>query len=279
MAPFLLPEEERSANITAWRTFWRSKPGQDLQDRIQKSAARYGFAKDAFTPFLDMTRRDSFPGFTDVPLLKQLSERFISHPKGLVRVFTFFPEEPFYMQHFHRLTQKYPGSFIFSETEFAQRFSASINQEAARLAGYALLLLGLVAVFFMRRVRFILIALSAAVSCVLAVAALFGFWGAPLTAPALVALMIAVGLSIDYGVFMLYSLQHHIDTGSAKAIVISAATTLIGALSLLAARHPALFSIGVSLSTGLGVGWLCAETVVPALYRLYGLDSSEPKHA
>ena len=93
---------------------------------------------------------------------------------------------------------------------------------------------------FLRRVRFILIALSAAVSCVLAVAALFGF-GCTLTAPALVALMIAVGLSIDYGVFMLYSLQHSIDTGTAKAISISAATTLIGALSLLAARHPAFF--------------------------------------
>ena len=105
------------------------------------------------------------------------------------------------------------------------------------------------------------------------------FLGCTLTAPALVALMIAVGLSIDYGVFMLYSLQHSIDTGTAKAISISAATTLIGALSLLAARHPAFFSIGVSLSTGLGAGWLCAQLVVPALYRLCCLDTPETKYA
>ena len=64
-------------------------------------------------------------------------------------------------------------------------------------------------------------------------------------------------------------LQHKIDIGTAKAVSISAFTTLIGALSLVIAQHPALFSIGVTLSIGLGAGWLHAQFIIPALYRRY----------
>ena len=118
IAPFLLPEKEQRANILAWHAFWRAKKGQDLRDGIQKSAARYGFSTDAFIPFLDLTRRDSFPGFTDVSFLKQMSERFISYSKDSVRILTFFPEESVFIDHFDRLTHKYPGTFVFREQSF-----------------------------------------------------------------------------------------------------------------------------------------------------------------
>ena len=278
IAPFMLPEQEQNKNIAAWRAFWQTKKGQDLRDSIQVSAKQNGFSTGAFSSFLDLTQADSFPKMEDISFLKQMSERFVLSQKDSVRILTFFPEEPVYTEHFNRMAHKYPGSFIFSRAEFSRRFSSSINKEALRLSAFAGLLLCLVAAFFLRRVRLILIVLSAAATCILAIMSIHGYLGKPLTAPAIVALMIAVGLSIDYGVFLLYSLQRKIDTGTAKAVSISAATTLTGALSLLAAHHPALFSIGVALSTGLVVGWLCAQIVMPALYRLYCSDSNEPKY-
>ena len=279
IAPFMLPDEEQKKNIAVWRAFWQTKEGRDLKGSLQVSAQKNGFSADAFASFFDLTRRDSFPKLEEVSFLKQISERFVSYQKESVRILTFFPEDTVYAEHFDRLTHKYPGTYVFSRTEFSRRFSSSVNQEAVRLAGCAILFLGLVAALFLRRLRLILLVLSAAVTSLLAVAAVYGFSGQPLTAPSLVALMIGVGLSIDYSVFLLYSLQHKIDTGTAKAITISAATTLIGALSLLVAKHPALFSIGLALSTGLGAGWLSAQLIVPALYRRYCLDTLETKHA
>lgn len=278
IAPFMQPAQEEKKNIAAWHTFWLTGQGSSLRDSIQAGAAQNGYSAEAFASFMALTRRDSFPKIDDVPFLKQMAERFVSYQKDSVRVLTFFPEESALTEHFDRLTLKYPGTFVFSRTHFTQRFSASINQEAVRLAGCAVVFLGLVAVFFLRRVRLILLVLSAAVTSILAVMAVYGFWGRPLTAPALVALMIAVGLAIDYGVFLLYALQRKIDTGTAKAVSISAATTLTGACSLLAAHHPALFSIGLALSTGLLVGWLCAQMIIPALYRRYCSDIHEAGH-
>jgi predicted exporter len=272
IAPFMRPEKEQRENSSAWHRFWQTAQGQNLIASINSAAQQNGFSADAFKAFTDLTHRGSIPSFDNVAFLRQMSDRFVTRQQGAYRVLTFFPEEPEYLAHFSRLALQYPGSFIFSRTAFSDRFSAIINREAVRMAGLAAVLLCIVAVFFLRRVRLIFIVLSAALTAILAVTGIYGFWGKPLTAPALVALMIAVGLAIDYGIFLLYSLRQKIETGTVKAISISAATTLIGALSLLAARHPALFSIGLSLSIGLGVGWLSAQIVTPALYRLFCSD-------
>ncbi|MFH0753422.1 MAG: MMPL family transporter [Candidatus Omnitrophota bacterium] len=279
MAPFMLPGGVQEKNLASWRSFWQMEKAQELLRTLKHSAAQQGFSPDAFAAFEGLTRQSSFPAMEDISFLRQMSERFIAHQKDAVQIFTFFPEEPRFSDHFNQLMLRYPGSFIFSRSEFTRRFSSSVNQEAVRLAGYAGLLLLVVAVFFLRNVRLILVVLSAAVTALLAVLGLYGFWGQPLTAPALVALMIAVGLSIDYGVFLLYALKHGEKTGTVKAVGISAATTLTGALSLLAAHHPALFSIGVALSTGLAVGWLCAQIIEPALYRLFCAETLKETHA
>ena len=52
-----------------------------------------------------------------------------------------------------------------------------------------------------------------------------------------------------------------------KAMWVSASTTLIGALALLFAWHPVLYSIGLSLTLGLSAGFLTAQFVIPAFYR------------
>lgn len=272
LAPLWASPQERTANTAAWSDLWQSGAGRSLRDSIRAGAAKLGFAPEAFRPFLDLTERRTFPSFEDVPLLARLSERFISTTGTAARVFTYFPEDPGHLEAFEGLTKKYPGTFLFSETGFERRLGDSLNREAVKLAASALALICLAGIFFLRRVRLAVMALASALTCLLAIAAVFGVAGLPLTPPAVVALMIAVGLSLNYGVFMLYSLRARLETGSAEAVAVSAATTLIGALSLLAARHPALFSIGVSLSTGLAAGWLCAELVIPALYRLWGED-------
>jgi predicted RND superfamily exporter protein len=68
---------------------------------------------------------------------------------------------------------------------------------------------------------------------------------------------------------MLHGFHHDLDTGTEKAVWVSALTTIVGAFSLLFARHPVLFSIGLTLTMGLTAGCLAAQFIVPALYRMY----------
>jgi predicted RND superfamily exporter protein len=50
-------------------------------------------------------------------------------------------------------------------------------------------------------------------------------------------------------------------------VTLSAVTTLIGAGVLLFARHPILFSIGLTMVTGVLAGYVSSLLVLPSLYR------------
>jgi predicted exporter len=58
-----------------------------------------------------------------------------------------------------------------------------------------------------------------------------------------------------------------LKTGTRTAVTLSAVTTLIGTGALLLARHPVLFSIGVTMTTGVFGGYVSSMLVVPSLYR------------
>jgi predicted exporter len=79
--------------------------------------------------------------------------------------------------------------------------------------------------------------------------------------------MVVVGLCIDYGIFMVYDCHYRMETGTRTAVNFSAATTLIGAGVLLFARHPVLFSIGLTMVTGVLAGYVSSVLVLPSLYR------------
>ena len=113
-----------------------------------------------------------------------------------------------------------------------------------------------------------LLSLIPVVTGVLAVVAVFPLFGRPLTAPALFAGMMVIGLCIDYGIFMVFDTKYHSSTGTKNAVILSAVTTLIGTGALLMADHPILFSIGLTLSAGIGTGFLSAFFVVPSLYSI-----------
>ena len=81
--------------------------------------------------------------------------------------------------------------------------------------------------------------------------------------------MVVVGIVSDYGMFMVYYCKYKYQTGTIIAVTLAAVTTLIGAGVLLFAQHPVLFSIGVTLVTGVLSGYLSSLLIIPAAYRLW----------
>ena len=77
------------------------------------------------------------------------------------------------------------------------------------------------------------------------------------------ACVLVIGLSIDYGVFMVRRQPAHRITD--LAVMVSALTTIGGFGALALARHPAMFSLGITVILGIVPAMLCALIVVPAL--------------
>jgi predicted exporter len=84
----------------------------------------------------------------------------------------------------------------------------------------------------------------------------------------MVAAIIVLALTSDYGAFALYACEgNETVLGQGMASVnLSFVTTLVGTGALIFARHPALYMVGVSLTSGLAAGWLTAFFVIPGIY-------------
>jgi uncharacterized protein len=79
--------------------------------------------------------------------------------------------------------------------------------------------------------------------------------------------IMVIGLSVDYGIFIVCSkLEGHSDI-SFFAVSICAASSLIGFGVLAFAQHPALHSLGVTVLVGIGAAWPTAMLVSPVILR------------
>ena len=81
--------------------------------------------------------------------------------------------------------------------------------------------------------------------------------------------MVIVGIVSDYGMFVVYYCRYKFQTGTYMAVTLAAVTTLIGSGVLLFARHPILFSVGVTMTIGVLSGYLSSLFIIPPLYRLW----------
>jgi predicted exporter len=136
------------------------------------------------------------------------------------------------------------------------------------LAIAGLLIIG-ITILSLRNLKLALLALTPEVTAVLVSLATLSLFGLSLNAPSIMAIIMVFGLTNSYGVFMVDKCQYEFKTNTPLSLFMAALTTIVGATVLLFARHPVLFSIGITLFSGLISGYLVSQLVVPILYRLW----------
>ncbi|WP_455382162.1 hypothetical protein [Salinispira pacifica] len=273
------PKEERAANAARWRDFWRQGRESELRRLLLERGAAYGFSAEAFSPFFENlyvlpAADDDLEG---VGVFAALRERFVQEGQSGCRVLSFFADEDRLVSALSAISKTHPGTFIVSRNALARALSRSVASEIVYLAAIAALLIPLLACLLLRDFRLTVLALVPVVTGVTAVLGMIPVLGMSLTAPSVISAMVVVGLCIDYGIFVVYDCHHDLRAGTHTAVTLSAVTTLIGTAALLLARHPVLFSIGVTMVTGVLGGYLSSMLVVPSLYRRFfggGVEAS-----
>jgi predicted exporter len=86
----------------------------------------------------------------------------------------------------------------------------------------------------------------------------------------MIAGVVVIGLASDYGIFMSFWNKTDEQTGTIFSITLCTLTTVIGAGALVFAKHPALWSVGVTVVVGVMTGFLTSILVVPKLGELWG---------
>jgi len=77
--------------------------------------------------------------------------------------------------------------------------------------------------------------------------------------------ILVIGISVDYGIFIVCDKLGDHGANSAPAVSLCAASTLIGFGVLAFAGHPALHALGITVLVGVGVSWPVALLVSPAI--------------
>jgi predicted exporter len=156
-----------------------------------------------------------------------------------------------------------PGAETVSQRRFASLLQQSLEGDFWRFLLGAMGIVVFILAALLRRPTPVVLTLLPAVTGLEVMLAIMVLWGLRINMFNVAALVLVIGLSIDFGVFAVYRSREHSRTQD-LAVTTSALTTVggFGALSL--AHHPALFSLGITVVLGLIPALLCALVVVPA---------------
>lgn len=266
LAPIWPSRAKRAENTARWESFWRGGREARLRSLLAEIGPRYGFAPSAFDPFLARISDGGSADASDAAPFPLLAKRFTRAIPSGYQVFSFFPDEERWLETVREIAGRNPGSFVVSRAGLASALSRSVSSEVRFIGTVAAFLIPVLTFFLLRSVRLTALALVPVASSVVAMLAIPTLLGWSLTAPAMVAATVVLGLSIDYGIFIVHACDRHVDTETTAAVTLSSASTLIGTGALMLSRHPVLFSIGFTMFTGITAAYASSVLVVPALY-------------
>jgi uncharacterized protein len=260
----------RTENVKRWESFWSQGREIELKELLEQHGGQFHFTADAFAPFFDSIYNTNI--VDDVPeeisFLGRLKERFVIGSENGYRQLSYFPDEEQYIKELSSISERHPGSFLVSRRTLSSALSRAVSSEIVYIAGTAGVSILVLTLLLLKNVRLALLALIPVASGIGGIVAIMPLVGKPLNAAAIIAAMIVVGLCVDYGIFMVYHCRYNLRAGTRTAVTLSAATTLVGAGALLFARHPMLFTIGLTLVTGVLSGYISSMLVVPSLYLM-----------
>lgn len=271
VAPLLPGPARQKRNRENWRNFWEDR-SQSFRERLTRVSVDTGFAPGAFQPFLE-SLTDRAPLLQPESLLDQgLSPLFspLIRPPGQDKdnkwlVLTLIPENSQTNSLVNSIRGEIDGLTILSPQSWRQEVEDQLRREIRQLSLLTVLIIVCLTTVLFRSFRTIA-AVLAPMASALATMALFAFFSAGgINLMHILMAIMVMGLSVDYGIFAVCNHTDRISPAIPRAIAICAVSSLIGFGVLALARHPALYSLGITVLAGIGLALPTALWVSPAI--------------
>jgi predicted exporter len=268
----------RKANLLRWQDFWSSVKESKLRQMLAEYGKVYNFSPEAFKPFFDQLHpaEDLETEPKGLNFFSNIKEQFVLQKEGGFQILSFFSDQDEYIARLSALSNNYPGSFVVSRKNFSRMVSRALSGELIFLACLAVFLTVALTFLLLKDMRLSVLALVPVLTSLVMIAGIIPLAGLALNMPSIIASMVVVGIVSDYGMFVVYYCKNKFNTGTYTAVTLAAVTTLIGAGVLLFAKHPVLFSIGVTLVTGVLSGYISSLIIIPQLYKRWIPVRREP---
>ena len=261
---------EQAANRAAWRSPEAARKRAELAQACRDACRRSGLPAAFFDPFF--IRLDAAAAADDLdlpPMLMTLDRKLVKEFPGGGAAIGLLPDTPENVRAARAVLREHGGgaAALLSKEGFRQLIREELGGRFRLLlplsAGAALLLLFIV----FRRVSDVALAMTPVVLAASGVVLAMRLAGFRATPAAAFALVLLIGLAADYGIYAVCQLRDPAALSVGDPILLSAATTVAGAGSLLFSHHPALFGTGVVLAPGIAIACWAGVWLVPRLKR------------
>jgi uncharacterized protein len=271
LAPSLKTQEE---NASRWHDFWNSDRSALVKRRLEEVGRKEGFAPSAFSPFYKAIHQKG----AVLPLetlregaLGQLASGFISEQKDETLILTEVKAGSGYDALSARVLAQMPDAMVYNGDAFARRISALVVKVLWWFTGVSLAVTLAILWIGYGRLEIVLIIAAALGLDAFWSLGLLGWLGIPINLMNNIFILFIFGMGADYAIFVVSAFLSAQDDpkeemGVAGGASVLAALTGIGAFgTLIAARHPALRSIGITATLVLTIGLIVAGVVIPLM--------------
>ena len=271
------PSSQRAANLNDWRAFWsQNGRAESLHEKLIKNGAAFGFSDDAFAPFFQLMKEPS----ADTSLvsfgswMRALCDRYVrSSRNGGAYAVVYLPDQAEVMAKLKPWLSSRPDVVCASKRVLSEEFGTFFSTDILRVVVLAVALLFIAAWVSLRDLRHVAVVLLPVVVSEGLLFGMLGLFNVPINIVHLMASIIVLGITFDYGVFVLHILLGRLDPQTWRDMQLCLLTTLAGSAPFLLAEHPVLFSLGVVLTGGVVVGYVVAILFSQSACRRLGLSS------
>jgi predicted exporter len=276
LAPVLPPESRQRAHRILWKTYWNHGNGRRHLASLKSEATALGFSAEAFQPFFDWLHRETDPiTLESLPSkgLVAMVTSFLTRTEHGFSIATLVPDTPSTVRAFNTLKDKVPGVRLVSQSRFREVISSAVAADFTRFLVRAAAVAVFLTALLFRRIQPLVLAVIPVFSGMVLMLGGMAVLKMGFNLSNIVASILVIGLSIDYGIFMVCRLTGGYRHQTERAVFVSGLTTLSGFAALSAAQHPALSSIGLTVVLGIAAAVPSALWVVPSLYRMLNKET------
>jgi predicted exporter len=267
LAALIPSQQTQQENLKRWSAFWNDSGRKAaLRMELEQQGLQHGFNSSAFEPFLQWIDRPRST-FTLTEFEQECNDKLVSPfvtelENGQSAVLTFVPDDD-------SITASLSNTKLDVRVVSNRQFSKQLNRETVKdfvrfFSGAIVLIIVLLSVLF-RNVKKLILAFLPVLAGIIIMLAIMTLCGIRMNLFNMVAAILVIGLAVDYGIFIVSTYDKTANNATCNAVLVSGLTTFVGFGSLMAARHPALNSIGTTVAAGIIPSLLCALTLLPSL--------------
>jgi uncharacterized protein len=281
IAPILPGRTRQKHNIKAWQDFWQENKN-DLRERLNRIGGQTGFSPFAFKEFLEWLEKPCQEIEPDIllngplrPMLlsllrltenskneKSLPQTGINSNYNAMAV-TILPENEQTRDALRTLGDEVKGVRVISNSQWKTRLEKLMKDDIFLLSSSAGILILILTWFYFRKPGPVLACLAPVLSALSAMSAFEFLLGSGLNLMHLLMGIMVIGLSVDYGIFMVCSCQGSLTKTTRLAVTVCAISSITGFGVLSMAGHPALNALGITVLVGIGAALPTALWVSP----------------